>query len=353
MVNLEDRAESRCEWGTDHFVESGNPFFILGCGRSGTSLLARMLNEHSNLAVPYESHLFNNFYPWLKWYGDLSREKNRVRLVDDILATDVMNDWRPRLDQEDVLHRIGRHDFGGIVAATMSSWASAQGKKRWGEKTPGHAWFWDEIQSFFPNAKIIHVVRDGRDVALSFMNARFGPKTIYSAGKYWVNYVKRIDQIKTKIDPGNFHQLYYEELLDKPISVLNEVCDFLGESFEPQMLDFHKNKARYPTDNQNLQNLKRPLQKNNKRKWSTMMSRRNLRVFEGVAYCSLKKHGYELSHRHPEISLLEKLYREYVEKFPPKAWAMLKNKKGHKDALIRLRIRTRLILWDKLFYETN
>ena len=60
---------------------SETPFFIFGCGRSGTSLLSRMLNQHSRLAVPYESHLFNTFSPLLKYYGDLNSLPNRKRLI--------------------------------------------------------------------------------------------------------------------------------------------------------------------------------------------------------------------------------------------------------------------------------
>ena len=69
-----------------NFVKNNSnaPFFIFGCGRSGTSLLSRMLNQHSRLAVPYESHLFNTFPPLLKYYGDLYSLPNRKRLVDDI-----------------------------------------------------------------------------------------------------------------------------------------------------------------------------------------------------------------------------------------------------------------------------
>jgi hypothetical protein len=76
------------------------PFFIFGCPRSGTSLLSRMLNSHERLALPYESHVFNNFYAWLKDYGSLATVDGRTQLIDDILTTDVMQDWRPRLARE-------------------------------------------------------------------------------------------------------------------------------------------------------------------------------------------------------------------------------------------------------------
>jgi hypothetical protein len=149
------------------------PFFIFSCGRSGSSLLSRMLNSHDRLAVPYESHLFNTFYPWLIYYGDLKNKKNQVRMVDDILSTDVLHDFSPRLESRQVIDSIERNDFGGVVEAVLSCWARTQQKPRWGEKTPKHINFWRQILRYFPDAKFIHIVRDGRDTALSWIRARF------------------------------------------------------------------------------------------------------------------------------------------------------------------------------------
>ncbi len=99
--------------------ESRQPFFIFGCGRSGTSLLSRMLNQHSRLAVPYESHLFNTFLPILKYYGNLEEKKNRDNLISDILLTDVMNDWEPKLTVNEISKKIRRNNFGGIFEGIL------------------------------------------------------------------------------------------------------------------------------------------------------------------------------------------------------------------------------------------
>lgn len=165
------------------------PFFIFGCGRSGTSLLSRMLNEHPRLAVPNESHLFDTFGPLRRWYGDLREVENRARLAADMLPAVAARRWSPPLRSDQVLAAVRACDpvrdghLGGVVDAVLRSWAQSQGKSRWGEKTPGHLFSWPEISGWLPHAQAIHIIRDGRDVALSWIRAPFGPKTVHSAAR--------------------------------------------------------------------------------------------------------------------------------------------------------------------------
>jgi hypothetical protein len=128
-----------------------------------------MLNQHPNLAVPPESHLYSTFVPWLEYYGDLAAERNRANLVADIVATGAtgpLQDWSPRLRADEVLARVKGEDFGAVVDAVMRAWAAKQGKTRWGEKTPQHIRYWRRISADFRRSLVIHVVRDGRDVAI-------------------------------------------------------------------------------------------------------------------------------------------------------------------------------------------
>ncbi|RMF59385.1 MAG: sulfotransferase [Calditrichaeota bacterium] len=326
---------------------SDEPFFIFGCARSGTSLLSRMLNSHPKLAVPYESHLFNTFYPWLKYYGDLSVRANLERLVDDILRTDVMQDWTPPLDRGEILSSVRTPDFGGVMDAVMCSWASKQNKSRWGEKTPHHIYFWDQISTFFPKARIIHIVRDGRDVALSLLNARFGPKSIYAGARFWVAYLRQVERVKAQVDKRRIFELRYEELLAAPERLLSQVCEFLGEDYTPAMLEYHKTGTNYKTDKHNQENLKKPVLSDNKEKWRTRMTPDDLRVFEAVAGEMLLRYGYETALQNPQISASEVFYRRYVESLSKKGYALLRNRKGHRDALIRMGILARLVIRNK------
>jgi hypothetical protein len=320
------------------------PIFIFGCPRSGTSLLSKILNSHPRIAIPYESHIYNTFYSWLKYYGDLKVAKNRERLVDDIFSTDVFHDWFPAPNRDHTLNAIERYDFHGVVEAIMSAWAQDQGKQRWGEKTPAHLFYWREILDGFPNVQIIHIVRDGRDCALSWKQSRVGPKHIYLTAQGWVKNLETIDDLKPVLNQDSFFEIKYEELVSNTELTVQKMCEFLGEEYTPEMLDFYKDKIPYKTDQQNLQNLARPIITDNTEKWRTKMTDRELRICEAITGSTLDKYGYQKNLESPTISMLERLQFQYLEHPPRKLWAMMKNRKGQIDGLIQLKIYLKLRL---------
>jgi hypothetical protein len=320
------------------------PIFIFGCPRSGTSLLSRIIDCHPRIAIPFESHLYNTFHPWLKYYGDLAVPRNRERLVKDILQTEVMRDWTPPPDFARTIAAIEQYDFPGIVAALMQTWTTTQGKHRWGEKTPAHLFYWHTILQDFPNLQVIHILRDGRDVALSWKRARFGPKHMYLLAQKWKQHLEVIEAFQAALSQDAFLEIRYEDLISKPEQTVQAICTFLGEDFAPEMLAFHEVRASYPTDQQNQQNLSRPLLAENVSKWRTEISPWELQIFEAVAGEKLTKYGYECALTNPRLSSLDILRFKYLEHPPKKLWAMLQNRKGHIDGLRRLMIYLRLRL---------
>lgn len=321
----------------------GRPFFILGSGRSGTSLLSRMLNQHPNLAVPPESHLYSMFHRWVGCYGSLAAEQNRAKLAADIIATGPLQDWSPRLRADEVLAHIEGADFGAVVDAVMRAWAAKQGKRRWGEKTPKHIRYWRQISADFPGSPVIHVVRDGRDVALSMIRARFGPKSIYSCANGWKEYLEQMEDVKNKQPPELFFEVSYEDMLENTERVLKEVCDFLGESYTPEMLAYYRDASPYPTDLHNRENLAKPVIVENKQKWRSRMSKDELRVFEAVAGDALANHGYARAIDDPVMSKGEAWYRRCVEGPCRRSIGRLKDRKGHKERLLLLGLLSRRV----------
>ena len=311
-----------------------------------------MLNHHSKIAVPYESHLLNTFMREIPYYGDLQNATNLERLVDDILVTDVIQDWDPKLDRAQLLQSIQEPTFKAVFEGIMNHWTKATGKSRWGEKTPHHVDYWETLSDFFPDAKVIHIYRDGRDVALSLKRARFGPKTIYTAAKYWTNYLDRVRKVQKEIPKEHFFEVRYETLLDQSESVLKDVCSFLGETFENGMLDFHQTKAVYNTDAQNRANLHKPLIKGNQQKWKQEMSARSVSLFESVAGDELKQLGYPHHHGSDQILSSRTILWEKTKAFVLKNSAKLKNFKGIRDGWIRFRIKVRNRFVSKLASQT-
>ncbi|MBX2862464.1 MAG: sulfotransferase [Leptolyngbyaceae cyanobacterium MAG.088] len=320
------------------------PIFIFGCPRSGTSLLSRLIGSHPRIAIPFESHLYNTFYPWLKYYGDLNRPSNHERLIDDILATEVMRDWTPRLSRQDILTTISSYEFHDIIDGILRAWTYSQGKQRWGEKTPAHLFYWREILAAFPNMQVLHIVRDGRDVALSWKKARFGPKHMYPLAQQWVHHLETAERLKSKLGDKSFLEVRYEQLLQAPEQTMREICTFLHEEFAPEMLAFYKTGTAYPTDRSNQNNLSRPPMVSNIGKWRLDMSAQQLNIFESVAGPTLQKYGYPRQLRQANVSNLDILRFRWLEHPPRKFLAMMQNSKGHIDGLRRLKIYARLRL---------
>ncbi len=318
------------------------PFFIFGAPRSGTSLLSRMLNQHSRLAVPFESQLFRYWTPLLPLYGDLREPGRCEALVDDILACPVIRKFSPVPQRRAVLATLPSRDFGGVVAGVLGAFAKSQGKTRWGEKSPYHAYHWNEIRSCFPRARVLHIVRDGRDTALSFLRARQGPKTIFAAAQIWRRYLEQMQQIREHSEPAGFLELHYCELLDRPEKVLGEVFRFLGESYESDALEFHLDATPYETDAINAENLHRPLMSQNQQKWRREMSPRALEIFEAVAGETLQRHGYELSCPQRSLGRAERLWHSLAQ-HPPRLVGRLRDHQGQREALYRLRVSARLV----------
>ena len=212
-----------------------DPFFIVGCPRSGTTLLSVLLDRHSRLCVPPETGFFAEVAPALP-----SR--------DDESLLDTLRGW-PRLPElrvtpEAVLERLGGSppSIAGVLTAILELYAEAEGKARCGEKTPQHLPHVPIILEHFPGARIVCLLRDGRDVALSLRAMPWGPPTLTAAAELWSTFARLADDFAQQ-HPDQFRFVYYEKLVTQPGQVLPEVMAFLGERFEPRQLQPHVSSA--------------------------------------------------------------------------------------------------------------
>ncbi len=218
-----------------HKSPTAEPVFIVGMNGSGTSMLLRCLGRHPELyRFPEETKLLPYFIRSLPKYGDLNNDKNYLRLWNDLknifAFRKVNKGLPPPLPAE---WRDVPRDFGSIVDKIFRYFASTEGKIRWCEKTPMHALHIHTLASVFPDARFLHIIRDGRDCAASF-HRRWGYKperTIFR----WKNVVREARRQGASLG-GRYFEIRYEELTRAPEPAMRRICTFLDVSFDDMML---------------------------------------------------------------------------------------------------------------------
>ena len=266
---------------------SERPIFIVGCPRSGTTVLRDLLRSHPRLTFPRESCGLHGLY---YVHGDPRNDREARLLASHFLGSNGVREWGLRLRPEDVEH--GR-SFAAVVAPAYEEWARGQGKPRWGDKTPQHVLGISLLARVFPDAQFVHILRDGRDVALSLAGKGWGQKSSYTAARYWRRCVEAGRADGRGLATDRYHELAYEDLLATPEAVLRELCTFLDEDFDPALL----RPSRIPRPaTQPLQwdpRFDRDLDPVSVGRWRTEMSADAEIVFESVAGGLLRQLGYE------------------------------------------------------------
>lgn len=303
------------------------PVLIFGAPRSGTSLLSRLLDAHPRIAIPFESHLFNQWRPRLKTYGDLSDPARRLRLIGDIATYGVVADWSPKPRAEDVDALVRKPGFAGVATAFMDWWAREMGKPRWGEKTPHHTLLWRDALKAWPEAQVVVIERDPRDVALSWKEARFGGDHVLPFAEAWRRYQDACADLREALPKSERIDLRYEDLVAEPEAELARVMTFLGEDYDSAQLRFHENGEAWRTDSRNETRLRNPISARSVGRWRQRLSRPEVRLIEYAAGDTMRRRGYELE-TSAAPSRLALSFARAVDGPAKRALGLLKNRRG-------------------------
>lgn len=288
-----------------------NPIFIVGAPRSGTTLLQYMLRSHPNISLPTgESHFMIPLYRNSEKFGDLTKIENIRTVLEamyqqsaDFLDTDI-HGIKFDIDRlTDELYAEGRNTIPDIISAVFEKNALGEGKQRWGDKTPYYVLHMNTLLQMFPSAQFIHLIRDGRDCALSLFERQhdFCVYNTFFAAKYWEIYVEGGRRIGKDLGEKVYYEVRYEDLLDNPEITLQRLCSFLNEPYSDDILNFKKSGQAGKTPL-----LQKTVQKNNQGKWRSKMTRRQIATFEGAVGNTLATFGYPLITETKSISLFIK-----------------------------------------------
>lgn len=208
------------------------PVFIVGHPRSGTTLLSVLLDRNTNIAVTPETHFANQLAHMLPKYLDLGAEET----VDFLLQKTRIMDLN--LDRDRLLARMNQQplDVPSVFRCVLQEYAVENDKALVIEKSPTHLLCLPQIVSWYPRAKIIWIVRDGRDAVLSLLKVDWASSRVWELALQWVRNMKRVLEFEEK-HPDSIYRIYYESLLREPQTELVKLHRFIGISFEPSQLD--------------------------------------------------------------------------------------------------------------------
>lgn len=286
---------------------SNAPFFIIGSERSGTTLLMVMLGNHPRLAVPEVTWFYPRFRTYLHTYGDLKQGANFRTLVSEMifgLKTPLLGlPLNPATIVDELISKTNAPTFAEAFRVILEKFAIAKGKPRWGEKTPHNLYSVREILEDFPDAKLINVIRDGRDVAVEQLRSAFGPRNAYSAAKIWQNVQRTADAFRASLPPSTWLDVRYEELVSNPIPTLTRVTEFLGESFDPEILNFHQGEiAKRRGQTRDHRPLGQPVTPEYVGLYKHYLSQFDQEVFAAVAGEELRAAGYRVDVKPAKIN---------------------------------------------------
>lgn len=294
-----------------------NPFlFIVGCPRSGTTLLQRMVNAHPKIAITPESHWIPHLYkkPWAltpeglvthKLFRELARHPKFARL----------HIGREELKRLEKLARNGQPmTYSRLVTVLMDLYGNARGKPWVGDKTPDYVRRISLLHRLWPEVRFVHLIRDGRDVCLSMRDwPKVCPKPgdfvtwkddpVSTAAWWWEVNVRLGRDVGESLGPELYREVRYEALVTCPRKECEGLCAFLGLPFDEAMLRFHEDRAR-PDPGLEAKRAGLPVTPG-LRDWQSQMPPEDVEQFEASAGELLDELIYPRALRRPRLKAME------------------------------------------------
>lgn len=274
-------------------MTTDRPIFVVGCPRSGTTMLQLMLHAHPRIAVPPENRYVLPAYERRAEFGDLRSPDNRRRLAQFVTSTRAFR--LMKLDKGAVVEAVvaAPPTLGSGLEAVMRQFAAAHGKARWCDKRPGYLHYTDVILRLFPDAQFVHLIRDGRSCTASLKRMPWWRGGTTGAVVQWTSVIDHGRLLRRRMPVDTWYEVQYERLVADPKAELQRLCVYLGEAFDPAMLApqevkkgiipkrqvWHANTAGQPSERRVAQ-------------WQHELEPAELQLFEWAARRQLRAYGY-------------------------------------------------------------
>jgi hypothetical protein len=252
-----------------------------------------MLDSHPELAIPPVAY---GVVPIL-----LRGAQNPCDL-DDLMerfrADKYFDDWQMSAESIEALRDDPRVVTNAdAIAGLYHLYACMHGKPRYGDKTPSHTHLMHVMADSFPTSKFLHIVRDGRDVAASVVTMDFGAGQFAEAARSWSRKVRRGHHTGLGLGPSRYQLIHYEDLVESPKEILEEVCEFFDLPFTTEMLEYDQRAETLlegVRDTGHIQGIRRPPTVG-LRDWHVDLTPHQIAVFDELAGDTLDELGYPRS----------------------------------------------------------
>lgn len=276
-----------------------------------------MLSSHPELVVTPETHFFYSYQHLKK---EFERTEEKTAFSEKLI--DFWYDQKTRirdlnLQKSEVLKLAGKLNLTDpldLFTVQLTMYGVKRDKLIIGEKTPRHMLHIPEILSAYPDAKIISLFRDPRAKAYSEIKAQFGSPSVLVSTTRWRRYVQAHERFEKELDTDQYMMLRYSDLILDVEGVLQKICDFLGVSFEQQMLNYYERDEKGFAEGETSwkkQTLK-PIQKNRNEEWKSDLSNWQIALIENYAGKYLEKMNYQ-KWNVPPLPFPKKLYWQAVD----------------------------------------
>jgi hypothetical protein len=291
-----------------------NPYlFIVGCPRSGTTLLKRMLDAHPQIAITRETHWITRYYRKRK--GLTPEGMATSELIPKLFEYHRFPHLKvSRAELQSMLRTEPPISYADFVTGIFDLYGERKGKPLVGDKTPGYVRSIPLLHSLWPETRFVHLIRDGRDVCLSVSKWRLVNYTlghfrsyhedpVTTAALWWEWHVRSGQEGGMSLGPDLYQEVRYESLVAYPARECAALCGLLNVSYDAAMLRFHEGRTQTGPGLSSNRSWLPPTP--GIRDWRSQMCNEDLERFEAVAGDLLKELGYERAFPHPSPQALE------------------------------------------------
>ncbi len=272
------------------------PFFIVGSGRSGTTLLRMVLSGHSRISIPPETWFLLDLVSELPLHDELSsiQVDRAVELITNHYRWPDLN-----IDAEQLRAAASESEtptIRSIADIVYHTVAKREGGPRWGDKTPAYVEIVPQLAEIYPSAQFIHLVRDGRDVARSFHEQGWSGRWLVWSARQWCAVIDSMQRHRASLGPERLFEVRYEDLVLDTERVARRLCAFLGEQYEPAMLTWESSVRDKVPDREIKIHTKlfRKPRPEDVGRWRRELSAVRTFALESVIGARLASEGYEL-----------------------------------------------------------